>query len=851
MGNCRFISLNDGWTIRSCEAMEEIAAAVHLPDYKEDGWLSAAVPGDVHTALLAQGVIEDPYYSTNDQACRWVETKTWVYRRRFDAPTSVAEAGDRRIFLDFQGLDTLAEVYLNGESLAKSDNMFVPLSLDVTGMLRDRDNVLVVRFDSVTEAAKHKDVSRFWAKVNYERIWFRKCAAHYSWDWSPRLVTAGIWRQVRLRLVEHGSIGHVYFRTLSLEDDGSAIVAIDTEITRSPGEASALTVVYTLRRGGHTYRHEVASAEDGTASVHFRVERAELWWTSDLGTPCLYELDTQLLADGHVVDERRQEVGICTISVKQRSADGKHRFTFVLNGREIYAKGGNWIPAHNLPGALTPERYSDLIDLSREANMNMLRVWGGGIYEDDIFYRECSRKGILVWQDFMFSCSEFPDYDRDFMANVAGEVEHNIKSLRSYPCIAIWCGNNENQAIHSEKMHYRSDYRYYGEKIFHELIPSILERLDTTRLYWPSSPWGGNDPNSFEEGDTHNWAVWAGDVYPRRYGEASRMDVSPYGISYRRYAEDTSRFSSEFGIHGSTVKETLRRSIPESELYYGSFELDYRNKDYEPEKALITMAAYTGIPANLDEYIDYSMLCQAEGLKFGVEHFRRRKPENSGALIWQLNDCWPGISWSLIDYYLFPKAAYYYARRFFSPILLSFKEDNGRISVWVSNDSNESFKDMIALEVCDCFGHTVYEQRIPVEIQANSSKSIADYEAAEIEWRFGVINRRDRFIRVSSSRPDVYDNYYFFAEQKDLRFSPCRLELSFTYTGLGLEVEIATDRFARFVKLECPVDHTLYTDNYFNMRPGERKKVMVSNRRGHALKPADIVVRALNGAKKY
>ncbi|WP_127583403.1 beta-mannosidase [Paenibacillus koleovorans] len=847
MENSNWIKLNEGWSIRSLETAEELAPAVHRPDYKGEGWLTAAVPGDVHTSLLAHGVIPDPYYSTNDHACRWVEAKDWVYRQVFDAP--VQEPAGGRVFLDFQGLDTLAAIYLNGTELARTDNMFVPLSLDVTGRLRETDNVLVVRFESVVEAAKQKDVSKFWSKINYERIWFRKCAAHYSWDWSPRLVTTGIWREVGLRIVDSASLRHVFFRTLSLEADGSATVAIDAEVDRSPGSTAELAMSYKLSRGGREYRFEAAVGEDGQASVQFRVEQAELWWTNDQGTPSLYELDTQLLANGRIVDERRQEVGIRTIAVKQRSEDGKPRFTFVLNGREIYAKGGNWIPAHNLPGSLTSERYVDLIELSRQANMNMLRVWGGGIYEEDIFYQECSRQGILVWQDFMFSCSEFPDYDRDFMANVAREVEHNVKALRSYPCIAIWCGNNENQAIHSEKMYYRSDYRFYGEKIFHELMPSILERLDTTRLYWPSSPWGGNDPNSFDEGDQHNWAVWAGDVYPRHYGEASNMNVSAYGISYRRYAEDTSKFSSEFGIHGSTVKETLRRSIPESELYLGSFELDYRNKDYEPEKATITMAAYSGLPSDLDEYIDFSMLCQAEGLKFGVEHFRRRKPENSGALIWQLNDCWPGISWSLIDYYLFPKASYYYARRFFSPILLSFQESGGRITVWVTNDTDTRFSDTIVLEVTDCFGNTAYEERILADVAPNHSKQIASYEAAETEWRFGVINRRDRFIRIGSSYPEVYDNYFFFAEQKDLRFSPCRLQSTCTPTADGFEIELSTDRFARFVKLECPIDHTLFSDNYFNMRPGERKKVRVTNRKGSPVKPADIRISALNGVK--
>ncbi|TLS52688.1 glycoside hydrolase family 2 protein [Paenibacillus antri] len=839
-----YIKLQERWKIKAFDRAEDIPGAVHEAGFEESGWLEAAVPGDVHSTLLTHGVIEDPYYSTNDQACRWIERKIWVYRLEFDAP-------DHRDFsstlLRFDGLDTLAEVFVNGQSATVCENMFVPAVAELTGKLKDRGNVVVVRFDSVVAYAEKQDVSRFWSKVNYERIWLRKCACNFSWDWSPRVVTVGIWKDAWLQQIRKAKIEHLFFRTLSIGPD-VAEVAVDVEVGRFDNGESRLTAEILLEGCDRPDRYEV-EVVDERATLRFRVDEPELWWTFDHGNPFLYELTVRLKADGRIVDTAVEEVGIRTIEVALRSETGSPRFTFVLNGKPIYAKGANWIPAHNFIGAIRDERYADLIALSREANMNMLRVWGGGVYEKAAFYRECSRQGLLVWQDFMFSCSEVPDYDAGFMANVREEIVANVKMLRSYPCVAIWAGNNENQAIHSEKMYYRGDYRFYGEKIFHELIPELLESLDATRLYWPSSPWGGNDANSFDEGDTHNWAVWAGDVYPRKYGEPSKMDVSPYGISYRRYAEDTSKFSSEFGIHGSTVKETLRRNIPESELYYGSFELDYRNKDYEPEKADITMAGYSGLPTDLDQYIDFSMLCQAEGLKFGVEHFRRRKPENSGSLIWQLNDCWPGISWSLIDYYLFPKASYYYARRFYQPILLSFKEEEGRISVWATNDSYEPYEDTVTLSVQNCFGNATYECAYSVRVEPNGSKSIVEFAPEEIEWRFGVIDKRSHFIAIRSARDDVYDNHFFFAEQKQLRFAPCRLKVSMEERPGEIRITVATDRFARFVKLECGIDHTMFSDNYFNLAPGEKKTIFAANRKGTPVAPSDIRVGALNGSK--
>jgi len=834
------------WRLRGYDSKDDIVATVHDAGFDDVDWMAAAVPGDVHSTLLAHGAIADPYYSTNDQLCRWVEQKIWVYRTMFDAPDDCG--GNARVFLRFAGLDTLAEVFVNGVSVAVSNNMFVPLEVELRGILKERGNTIVVRFDSAVEYAKDKDVSRFWSKVNYERIWLRKCASNFSWDWGPRLVTAGIWKVVSLQVVRAARIDHLVFRTLSIGQDEAEVEAL-AEVSSFDAD-TPLTAAFVLRGPGEPLFAE-AKVSEGRAVVRFRVSGPQLWWTFDHGTPYLYALEARLRneADGCVIDKAEEQVGIRTIEVKQRAENGEPRFTFVLNGRELYAKGANWIPAHNFVGAIADERYADLIALSRDANMNMLRVWGGGVYEKAAFYRECSWQGLLVWQDFMFSCSELPDYDADFMASVQMEVLASVKSLRNYPCIALWCGNNENQAIHSEKMYDRSDYRFYGEKIFHDLIPGLLAQLDTTRPYWPSSPWGGNDPNSYDEGDTHNWAVWHGDLYPRRYGEKPRSDVSPYGISYRRYAEDTSKFSSEFGIHGSTVKETLRRNMPAEELYYGSFELDYRNKDFEPEKATITMAGYSGLPADLDEYIDFSMLCQAEGLKFGVEHFRRRKPVNSGSLIWQLNDCWPGISWSLIDYYLFPKASYYYARRFYAPMLLSVKDDGGHLSVWVTNDSYVRYTDTITVGVQNCFGNPTYEETFPIEVEPNDSQQIVTYSPAEVEWRLNVIDRRSHFLFVRSGRGDVYDNHYFFAEQKDLRFRPCRLQVTMRELPDGLEVEVATDSFARFVKLECPIDHTMFSDNYFNLLPGERKTVMAVNRKGAAFSAADVHVTALQAAE--
>ncbi|MDH4209023.1 MAG: glycoside hydrolase family 2 protein, partial [Anaerolineae bacterium] len=414
--------------------------------------------------------------------------------------------------------------------------------------------------------------------------------------------------------------------------------------------------------------------------------------------------------------------------------------------------------------------------------------------------------------------------------------------LRNHSCLALWCGNNENDWLDDMLNWQRPERDFPGRRMYHELLPPIVERLDGPRLYWPSSPYGGNDHNSAEEGDRHNWQVWHGAVFPRRFGEELKRDLSPEGISYRHYAEDPARFISEFGMHAALVLETLRRNVPAMALHLDSPELLYRNKDEPKDKGDLLMLAHIGLPNSLQEYLDFSMICQAEGLKFGIEHYRRRKFHCSGTLFWQLNDCWPGLSWSVLDYYLFPKASYFYARRAYTPVLASFKGEADGVSLWITDDTLEDLVDTVTVFHGDFSGHKRYEEVLEVRVPANASVKVRHLSFDEL----GIEDPRQEYLAVRSPSGLFPDNRHFFVEVKDLKRPKPNLTVKITEGSDGkYEVRVATDTYAYFVKLVVPVEGTRFSDNYFDLFPGQERVIEVWNEAGRRLEENNIAVGCL------
>jgi beta-mannosidase len=520
-------------------------------------------------------------------------------------------------------------------------------------------------------------------------------------------------------------------------------------------------------------------------------------------------------------------VGIRTLELDQspdQAERGTRFFRFVLNGVPIFAKGADWIPADSFFGSVPPERYEALLSAARDANMTMLRVWGGGIYEHDVFYEVCDRLGLLIWQDFMFACAAYPDHDPTFAAEVEAEARYQVRRLRNHPCLALWCGNNENQWIHNAICWNMPDFPVPGTRFYSQILPRAVAELDGRTPYWPGSPYGGNDYNSMDDGDRHNWQVWHGGQ-PRRFGEQPRSDHSPEGVSFVHYAEDMGRFISEFGMHASPVYETLRRCIPADQLYHHSPSMDHHIKDTPKNKGDKLMQTVTGLPGTLEEYIDFSMIAQAEGLKFGIEHYRRRKPHCSGTLFWQLNDCWPVLSWSVLDYYGYGKAGYFYARRAYTPVLASFKAlANGDIELWITNDTLAEVVDTVTVRLGTFAGQVLWEEALPIRVAANSSQAVHRWEASRVPAS------PDRYLAVRSGGDRFPANRHFFAAIKDLRRAPAPVEMNVVQAGeRELNVGLKAAGYAYFVSLTVAVEATRFGDNYVDLEPGESRTIVVSN----------------------
>ncbi|GIO86943.1 beta-mannosidase [Paenibacillus faecis] len=856
------IELGGPWKIQHFEPGEKPALELAAPGLDDRYWIGADVPGDVHSALIRRGIIDSPYYGHNDAKCRWIERKEWWYRTTFTLDAGPDPAAGERAELVFEGLDTFATVFVNGHEVGKTANMLMSHTFDVTRLVRGGWNSLAVKFDPLH--LHHRDKEQFeWSSYTKERPWLRKAAMNFGWDWGPRLVTAGVWGKVRLNLRQLAKLEGVYAYTASLaEDHSEAVLVVEAETRTLASGVRAEVELRLLDAEGHAVAEAVRPVEESRKSLYtgrrakaaaeLRVSAPRLWWTHDLGEPYLYRLEVVLRAEGREVDRYVQSFGIRTVELALRDKADNRSFAFVLNGVKIYAKGANWIPADHMIGAIPEERYRELVELSVLGHMNMLRVWAGGIYEKDVFYEECDRQGVLVWQDFAFANALFPDFNRDFMENVRQEVADNVRRLRNRASLALWCGNNEIDWLVDMKSA-AGDITgpFYGESIYHELIPELLEELDPARPYWPSSPYGaedGYDANDPGTGDRHNWQVWHGSVYPRMYGEPPRLDYSMEGVTFKNYKRDLALFSSEFGMHASANRYTLERNIPAGEFYWGSPEMAYRNKDTNHQKGILLMESFTGIPRDIEEYMNFSMLTQAEGLKYGIEHYRRLKPRNSGALVWQLNDSWPGTSWSMIDYELLPKASYYYGRTFFHPLLLSLEHEPGEpLKVWVVNDTADSLKGTVSLKVYRLDdGSLVSEKRFDVEA-AGFAPAQRVGELSEPEALAGAASAEEVLVELTAQGFDAPANRYYLRDPKDLRLPQASLAAEIDREAGTVTVTAAADRgAARLVKLELPLGRVRYSDNYFDLLPGESRIVEVRHPEGLPLPWDQLRVSALN-----
>lgn len=804
------------------------------------GWMSIQAPGDVYLALIAAGRLAHPYEARNEAAAAWVRDREWWQRTTFVAPE--APEGDI-LELAFDGLDTFATVYLDGEEIGRADNMFRPWTFDISDRMRPaHTHALAIRFDPTAVALEGRTPPAPWAAFTdrisrSKRNLMRKAQFGWGWDWGPDLPTVGVWREARIEVRSKACIADVAFTTLSA---GSIRAEARIDIAISHATSGQRIEIALVDPDGRTAFRLTRDAREA-GPIEFDLDAPRLWWTHDLGDQPLYDLSVRLFDGVRLIDQTQRAVGVRTIALDQSpdpDEPGARFFRFVLNGRTMFAKGACWVPTTSFVASVESEPYDRLIDQAVRANMNMIRVWGGGIYEPDVFHDLCDQKGVLVWQDFMFACAPYPD-DAAFVASVRAEVEHQVRRLRHHPSMALWCGNNENQAIHRINVDVSGvDTPLPGVVLYDEVIPELLADLDPTTPYWPGSPWGGPNPNSMKAGDVHDWTVWHGIPPIPDDHMVEPFGFAPEKIGYERYAEDRARFVSEFGIQAAPQMGTLRRWMDPADLDPESEGFHQRIKD-EARKALAMVDPITGPPTTLQDYIDFTQWTQAEGLKFGIEHFRRRRPRCSGALLWQFNDCWPCVSWSLVDYDGVEKAAYHAVRRAFAPVMASFRAgDDDLVELWVSNDTAASVSGSAAVELVDLDGSRVWHEEVVFEVAADS---------VGMTWT-RVAPLTDRQVLTVRSTEGVFEpNRHFIATlpRRSLAIGPAP-GMTVRQTGhASLEVEIHAEVYLAQIQLTSDRADLRFSDNAFDLAGGERRTVVVTG--AGPLAPEDIAVRCWRG----
>ncbi|MDB5470087.1 MAG: Beta-mannosidase [Caulobacter sp.] len=817
------------WEIRDFDPGSDRAAEDESP-----GWIAVHAPADTYQALVEAGRLAHPFQGRNEAAAAWVRDREWWWRTGFQAP---ARDEDQLTELVFEGLDTFADIYLDGALIGRTDNMFRRHVFDVGAALRPGEtHRLAIRFTPTALADLPPETPPFGGFVDRisrsKRNLMRKAQFGWGWDWGPDLPTVGIWQPASIMVRNKPRLADVRFVTTEASTDRAhAVVHLGLEGIETA--AARIEIALADPAGDSVFVYNGPAV----AELGIDLDNPQLWWTADLGGQPLYGLAVRLFEGERLLDEVRHTVGLRTIGLDQSpdpDEPGTTFFRFVLNGVPIFAKGACWIPATSFVGDLDPAAYERLVAQSAAANMNMIRIWGGGVYEPDLFYDLCDRLGLLVWQDFMFACAPYPE-DGDFAASVAREVEDQVRRLRHHACLALWCGNNENQAIHRFAADMTGDKApLSGAALYDELFPTLLGRLDPSAPYWPGSPWGGAHPNSMRAGDVHDWTVWHG--LPPVPGDlmVGAYDSTPEGMAYTRYAEDMGRFISEFGIQAAPALATLKRWMDPGDLEIESPGFLERIKD-EARKANALMTPVTGLPDTLEQYVDFTQWTQAEGLKFGIEHFRRRNPHCAGALLWQLNDCWPCVSWSLIDFDGVEKAAYHAVRRAFAPVLASFKEADGQVELWITNDTLAPINGeaVVALESLD--GKTVWRETVAYAAPAGGHAR---------PWSGPTPRDPAQVLRVSSAEGAFEANRLLPVPISRLPMSRDP-KLSMAITRIApdvLRLDISAQAYAPFVHLVSDRPDLRFDDNYFDLAAGESRSVRVTA--ASAVSPHDLAVRS-------
>ncbi|MBV8325440.1 glycoside hydrolase family 2 protein [Chryseobacterium sp.] len=777
---------------------------------KDNNWLPAKVPGTVHLDLMNNKIIEDPFKDENEKKVQWIENEDWEYQTNFKI--SAKELKNDNVNLVFNGLDTFSEIYLNGKLLKKTDNMFRKWEIPVKQNLKIGDNLLQIKFKSAVNTGKELAKKVPFTMPESPRSFVRKAQYQFGWDWGPRLVTTGIWKDIQLEFWNNAKFENIKIEQKNLSNT-IADLNIHTSIQADKEGKYAVVInnksnIIQLKRG------------QNQIDIPFTIQNPKLWQPNGWGEAYLYDMKFSLQKDSKNLSDKTLKLGLRTIELIQEKDEKGKSFYFKVNGNPLYIKGTNWIPADSFSPRITKEKYQKLVKDSKEAHMNMIRIWGGGIYEDDEFYKACDENGILVWQDFMFAGSFYPA-DEEFLNNVKEEVKDQVKRLQNHPSIALWCGNNEiDEAIvnwgYQKQFNYSKNdsiqvWKDY-KKLFHEVIPGALKENLTAdkNIYWPSSPsigWGHKE--SLTEGDSHYWGVWWGE--------------QPFEI----YNEKVGRFMSEYGFQGMPTLETttsMFSGVPDLNLQNSTIKAHEKHgRGWEIINGYMKRDYQT--PTDFVKYNYISQLLQAKGMQMAIEAHRRARPYNMGTLYWQLNDCWPVVSWSSIDYLGNWKAFHYQAKRSFEPMLVSVSEMPESYGIYCINDLLDDMQINSKVELVDFEGRVLWTAGATARLLANTGEKHMEVKKENFS-KFDLSKAVLKVIIENGSSKS--ETLFFFKKPKDLQLSRPNITIK---KISPTEIEISTDVLAKDVYL---IGNTHFSDNFFDLLPKTSRKIILS-------KPLDTI----------
>lgn len=789
------ISLNGNWKLK---------------DPKSGAEYCATVPGDVHGDLLKAKVIPDPYYSDNANLCGWVTEQDWVYEKEF---TVTEEMLKDKVKLVFKGIDTYSEIFINGKKVGDTDNMFLAYSYEINDLVNVGQNTLTVALQSIKEAAKQFPDKGYFGCFNVQRIFMRKAQCHFSWDWAPNFPAMGIWQDVELNLCSGAEIKRVMIHPY-LDGRASFFVHLSSDFDNEAVGDKTLTI----KVFDHEQSIEKTFPVDGYKNAYnIWVENAKLWWPIGMGEPHLYNYQVILTEDGVETYEKSGRFGFRTVELDQSPIDDtKFACKFKINGEEIFLKGANWIPLDIMTGCITDDKYRAAIDMAINANFNCLRVWGGGIYEKDIFFDICDEKGLLVWQDIQLACADIPDDYPGFTDRILEEVEYQIARLQCHPAFFVSTGGNEKTGAFGKQ-------KSRGDRLVYYTLRGLCDHLDGTRPYMPSSPYSFTDSgNSLQSGDSHVNSY-----------QTARANSKMH--QFREILKDLdASLSSEIAVQGSCRVEALKKYIPADKLWPVNdiYDLHFTRNPYDGtgttfvEQQIEAAGILFGEADNLNDFVKKSMALHSEFVKADSEFHRARKSRCGGAMFWMFSDIWPSGTWAIVDYYLIPKASYFASMRAYkpvTPVITKIKEDT---ALYIVNDTLSDVSGKLTLKYLDVSGNVTLKKDYEVTATANASTKVEVLNSL-IEFGSNKIFTAE-FVTANGS----VKTFYYPDLWKDIEWCDPALKVNISRSSdkcatLTITAEKA---FARMVNVVTPdLAGTKFSDNFFDMEKGDTVTVEITS----------------------